>query len=130
MDRSADHAALAERAAELLERDGWMRGQPGPTDPTVRGQRCALGALDAAKNDLKLADLRGRTTLMFASWLRRERGFNLGLHAETVWRWNDGDSFSTNYMFPYRNKVAKDQADVIEALRHFAKDMSNKAKPR
>ena len=93
---------VLDRAADLLERDGWQRWDTGPLDVNVGGPRCAMGAIRATvRADLGYA----------GSGLDSEAMKALGVEVGTYWigDWND--------------TVAKDKRQVVRTLRRTARKL-------
>lgn len=90
--RAAD---VLERAAELIERDGWCRKYPGPFNSLERAPRCAIGAINAAEKEF--SGVHGAISAL---------KLHLGGFGLSVVTWND--------------YVARDARDVVLALRTAA----------
>ena len=87
---------ILDRAADLLERDGWQRGEYGPR--TLRGPRCVVGSLMAARG---IDDYRPYDVAHSA--LKNEVG------GGSLTIWND--------------EVVKDKRQVIRTLRRTARKL-------
>jgi hypothetical protein len=97
-------AEVLDKAAEVLERDGWCQSN----FENKAGERCAVGALRQASRELDgIISFRIEARTALAEYLE--------ISSLDVIEWNDT-----------RGRTA---AEVIDALKHTAKNLRNEATP-
>lgn len=104
-------AEVLHTAADLLERDGWVRAQSGPRRPEAHGPRCLYGAISAACNPSARLLPRDYPILSLAYHAALEAIGAVDYHLAFTWPsrlsfWNDA--------------VCPDQAAAVTVLRTAA----------
>ena len=110
MDDPTAVAEVLERAADVIERDGWCRNEITTPD----GRVCLVGAIERAAfgRDYESGPVTDQEwDLRCGAVSAANRAITGCDSMSAAARWNDNE--------------AKDQYDVIDLLRHTAKDIRN-----
>lgn len=95
-------AAVLNRAADILEQEGWGQGK---LHNRATGCRCALGALNDATNDCMKGPAAPRS---YEVWSAAEDALSAEIGFDNIPTWNDA--------------LGRTATEVIAALRNAAKD--------
>ena len=100
----SDIADILEKAADLLETEGWCQGKMVKSNGDGTTSRCAIGAIYQAANQLE--------------WF--------GLAHNTICIVQDSVSGA---LAQFNDKEAKDVSDVTDVFLRVAKDLRNRVQP-